>query len=204
MEGRADGACELCVFCPAERLEAHPFHPELDVFRPPERQHAALVELVREGNGRVSAALAEGQTVAYVAFQRPDLFERWSDDPSGRIWELGAVEVAPPWRGRGLARRLLEASFATGFFDDKIVIAQLLSWHYDTGRTGVSAFAYREALVRLYQGVGFRVWRTDDPEIAGRIENALMARIGPRVPEEAVAHFHRLRLSGRAPWDFSF
>jgi len=197
-------AAELCICCDAERLERHPFDPDLDVFRPPQRQHEALVKLVRSGDGCVSAAFAEGRTVAYVALQKPDPFERWSDDPSGRIWELGAVEVAPAWRGRGLALRLLEQTFATGFFDDKVVIAQLLSWHYDTERSGVSPYTYREALIRLYRKVGFRVWRTDDPEIAGRIENALMARIGPVAPPETVERFHKLRLAGTAPWDFPF
>ncbi len=199
---QADAAVELCICCDAATLERRPFHPDLDVFRPPERQHEALVKLVAAGEGRVSAAFAGGSTVAYVALQRPDPFERWSEDPTGRIWELGAVEVAPAWRGRGLAQRLLERTFAAGFFDDKVVIAQLLSWHYDTERSGASPFAYREALIRLYRRVGFKVWRTDDPEIAGRIENALMARIGPEAPPETVERFHKLRLAGHAPWDF--
>ena len=198
------GTVEFCICCDAQTLERHPFHVELDVFRPPGRQHEALVDLVRSGNGCVSAAFAGGRTVAYVALQKPDRFERWSQDPSGGIWELGAVEVAPAWRGRGLALTLLEKTFDTGFFDDKVVIAQLLSWHYDIERTGVSPFTYREALIRLYRKVGFRVWRTDDPEIAGRIENALMARIGPEAPPETVERFHKLRLAGSAPWDFPF
>jgi len=195
---------EICVCCDAERLERHPFHPDLNVFRPSQRQQEALVKLAASGEGCVSAAFAAGRTVAYVALQKPDRFERWSEDPTGRIWELGAVEVAPEWRGRGLARRLLKQTFAVGLFDDKIVIAQLLSWHYDTDRTGVSPFTYREALIRLYREVGFRVWRTNDPEIAGRIENALMARIGAKAPPEAVESFHKLRLAGSAPWDFPF
>lgn len=197
-------AVELCISCPAARLREHPFHPELNIFRPPQRQHEALVKLVEDGRGIVSAAFAGGQTVAYAAFQLPDPFECWSQDPSRKIWELGAVEVAPEWRGHGLARRLLEQTFATGFFDDKVVIAQLLSWHYDTERTGLSTFAYRELLIRLYQKVGFELWRTDDPDIAGHIENALMARIGPKASEDTVKCFHRLRRQGRAPWDIPF
>ena len=90
----------------------------------------------------------------------------------------------------------------TDFFDDKVVIAQLLFWHYDTERTGANPFTYREALTRLYRKVGFRVWCTDDPE--GRIENALMARIGPQAPPETVERFHQLRLKGAAPWDSPF
>lgn len=203
-EPAGGGAIEVCICCDPDTLERYPFHPELDVFRPPQRQQEALVDLVRSGEGCVSAAFAEGRTVAYVAMQKPDRFERWSQDPSGRIWELGAVEVAPSWRGRGLAQKLLQQTFKTGRFEDKIVIAQLLSWHYDTERTGLSPFAYRETLVRLYSKVGFRVLHTTDPEIAGHIENALMARIGPKTPPETVERFHKLRLAGGAPWDFSF
>ena len=197
-------AVELCINCPAARLQERPFHPELNIFRPPERQREALINLIADGQGIVSAALAGEQTVAYVAFQLPDPFESWSQDPNQKIWELGAVEVAPEWRGQGLARRLLEQTFATGFFDDKVVVAQLLSWHYDTERTGLSAFAYRELLVKLYRSLGLEVWRTNDPDIAGHIENALMARIGPLAAEETVELFHRLRRQGRAPWDIAF
>ena len=194
----------LCTICPADKLAAHPFHPDLNIFRPPERQHEALVKLVKSERGLVSTAFTGGQTVAYAAFQLPDPFECWSKDPSGKIWELGAVEVVPAWRGHGLAGRLLQDTFASGFFDDKVVIAQLLSWHYDTRRTGLSTFAYRELLIKLYQKVGFQLWRTDDPDIAGHIENALMARIGPAASAETVRCFHRLRRQGRAPWDIPF
>jgi len=197
-------AVELCINCPAARLREHPFHSELNIFRPPERQHEALVGLVEDGQGMVSAAFAAGQTVAYAAFQLPDSFESWSQDPNQKIWELGAVEVAPEWRGQGLARRLLAETFATGFFEDKVVIAQLLSWHYDTERTGLSTFAYRELLIKLYRSLGFEIWRTSDPDIAGHIENALMARIGSRAAEETVKLFHRLRRQGHAPWDIAF
>jgi len=195
---------ELCIKCPVARLRKRPFHQELKIFRPPERQHEALVSLVDEGQGIVSAAFAKEQTVAYAAFQLPDPFESWSQDPNQKIWELGAVEVAPAWRGQGLARRLLAETFATGFFEDKVVVAQLLSWHYDTERTGLSTFAYRELLIKLYRSLGFEIWRTSDPDIAGHIENALMARIGTKAAEETVKTFHRLRRQGHAPWDIAF
>ena len=95
---------ELCICCDAETLERHPFHPELDVFHSPDHQHEALVRLVRSGQGCMSAAFAERVAVAYVALQKPEHFERWSCDPTFRIWELGGVEVVLVRRGRGLAR----------------------------------------------------------------------------------------------------
>ncbi len=194
----------ICISCDAARLREHPFQEGLKMFRPPQRQHEALLRLLEEEKGLVSAAFAEGWTVAYAAFQLPDPFECWSKDPSGKIWELGAVEVSPQWRGRGLAVQLLKGSFETGFFEDKVVVAQLLSWHYDTKGTGLSPFAYRDMLIKLYGKFGFREWRTEEADIAGYVENALVARMGSRASEVTIECFHKLRRSGRAPWDFKF
>jgi len=197
----ARGRVKVEPCAPPERIAALSLHPELNIFRPPKRQHEALVKIAGSEDGCVTLATDGEVIVGYAAFHRPDPFERWGRDETGGVYELGAVEVAPEYRGQGLARRILEETFKTGRFDDKIVVAALYYWHYDLDRTGLSAFAYRDLLTRLYQSVGFELFPTDDPDIFAHVENALLARIGPQTPEEVKRSFEALRFTHEeGPW----
>jgi len=173
-------------------------HPALKNFRPAKRQHQALIELAGDPDGCVTIATDGERILAYAAFQRPEAFERWGKDETGGVYELGAIEVAPECRKRGLAKRLLEETFKTGRFDDKVVVAALYYWHYDLGSSGLSAYAYKEMLERLYKSVGFVPFTTDDPDIFPYVENALLARIGERAPKEVVESFRFAEDQG--PW----
>jgi acetoin utilization protein AcuA len=96
----------------------------------------------------------------------------------------------------------LEVAMGTGRFEDKIVLATLYHWHYDLEHSGLSSYAYRRLLERLYGSVGFRVYKTDDPEIAYYPSNSLMARVGPRAsPELRAAFEHLLFLESPRPKD---
>ena len=197
----ARGRVKIEPCAPPERIAALRMHPELHTFRPPKRQHQALFEIASSEDGCVTLATDGDTIVGYAAFHRPDPFERWSRDETGKLYELGAVEVAPEYRGQGLAKEILKATFKTGRFDDKIVLAALYYWHYDLEGTGLSAFAYRDLLTRLYKSVGFELFPTDDPDIFAHVENALLARIGPNAPEEAKESFEALRFTHEeGPW----
>lgn len=181
----------------AGALEALRMHPTLDMFRPPEAQHRALAGIARDAHTCVTVAVDADVVVGYAAFHRPSDVESWGDDRSGRIVELGAVEVAPPYRGQRLAERLLDASFAGGRFDDTVVIATLYAWHYDLRRSGLTDFAYKRLLEKLYRHAGLEVFATADAEIRSNAANALMARVGPDAPASVVAEFERLRTRPR-------
>lgn len=175
-----------------------PLHPELDVFRDPRAQRVALAEIAAEALGGVWIAERGGRTVGYVTFHPPGELETWRDDPTGRLVELGAIEVAPALRGNRLGERLLARAFADGRFDDTVVIATMYAWHYDLTRTGLTPFAYRRLLERTYRKAGFERMGTTDPEIRSDAANALMVRIGPQAPEELVRAFHLLRTRPRS------
>jgi len=199
----ARGRVAILPCASPEAIEARRMHPELNVFRPPERQKEALAEIAKSPDGCVTLGVKDDLIVGYAAFHRPDAFERWAADETGGLYELGAVEVAPDCRGQGLARRLLAETFATGRFEDKVVLATLYYWHYDLKRTGLSPFAYRELLEKLYRSVGFETYATDDPDIFAHAENALMARIGKKAPEAVIKRFHELRFAhDEGPWCF--
>ncbi len=199
-DAAADAVERLIACASAAQLGSLRPHPGLDMFRPPEKQHQALIGIARDAGACVSVADAAGGLVAYAAFHPPSDIESWGEDRTGRILELGAVEVAPPYRGRRLAERLLEASFAGGRFDATVVIATMYVWHYDLKRTGLEDFAYRRLLERLYGSVGLAPFPTADAEIRSNAANLLMARIGPDADPSVVEEFHRLRTRPRFPF----
>ncbi|MFO7544911.1 MAG: hypothetical protein R6W77_05390 [Trueperaceae bacterium] len=184
-------------------------HAQLDRFRPPPQQLKALVDIAADPRGCVTGSVLANRApndadqdgtddllVGYAAFHPPSDVESWGDDRSGRLVELGAIEVAPDLRGQRLAERMLETSFAGGRFDDTVVFATLYVWHYDLARTGLGDLAYRRMLERLYRSAGLVPYPTGDVEVRSSAANALMARVGPDAPEDVVAEFHRLRKRG--------
>jgi acetoin utilization protein AcuA len=154
------------------------------------------VAIAQEPGGCVATAIlaSENQLVGYAAFHRPSGIETWGDDRSGKLIELGAVEVAPGMRGLRLAERLLAAAFSDGRFDDTVVFATLYRWHYDLERTGLGELGYRRMLERLYASVGLHPMPTNDVEVGSDHANRLVARIGDEAPPDVISEFQRLRL----------
>nr|WP_246351592.1 GNAT family N-acetyltransferase [Deinobacterium chartae] len=152
-----------------------------------------MVGIARLEQGSIVTAVVEEEIVGYATLHPPDSFERWGETKLPGILELGAVESSPRYRSRHLARRMLERMFEGGRCEENIVVATLYYWHYDLEGSGLSTYAYRKLLERLYGSVGFEVYKTDDPEIAHYPGNALMARVGSRVSPELLAEFERLR-----------
>lgn len=181
----------------ANTLEPLIVSPALDMFRPPQKQHAALIDIAQDAATDplccVSVAQDGDTVVGYASFHPPTDVETWGDDETGQLVELGAVEVDPSYRGQRLAQRLLEASFAEGRFDHTVVFATMYVWHYDLKRTAMTPYQYKRMLERLYRGIGMESFRTSDPEIRADPANQLMARVGPACPPHVSAEFDRLR-----------
>ncbi len=177
-----------------QRLE---MDASLNAFRAAAQQHDALVGIAALQDGCLSFARLAHRLIGYCTVHPPDRIERWSQSRLPGLFELGAVETSDAHRGRHLARRLLEVTFSTGRFENKIVIATLYHWHFDLEGTSLTTYAYRQLLERLYGSVGFKVYPTDDPEIAYYPGNSLMARVGPGASLELIAEFDRLRFLGK-------
>jgi len=193
----AAGAARIEVCLTAEALAALEPHDGIDMFRPAAKQHQALIGIARDAQSCVSAGVDADRLVAYAAFHPPSDVESWGEDRTGRIIELGAVEVAPPYRGQRLAERLLAASFQGGRFESTVVFATMYVWHYDLKRTGLNDFAYKRLLERLYRSAGFEPFNTADAEVRSSSANQLMARVGSRADPTVVEEFHRLRTRPR-------
>ncbi|HWG85527.1 MAG TPA: GNAT family N-acetyltransferase [Deinococcales bacterium] len=190
------GPIELWPCAGPDDVARYELDESMRAFRPPALQHEALVGIAELPDGCLTFARAGHRLVGYAAFHPPDPIERWSESRVPGIIELGAVETAAQFRGRRLARSLLEVAIGTGRFEGKLLIATLYHWHYDLEGSGLSAHAYRKLLERLYSSVGFQVVKTDDPEIAPYPSNSLMVRVGRQAPPELLSEFERLRMRG--------
>lgn len=173
-----------------ETVASLAFSPSLQAFRPAEHQQKALVQVAGMPGSCVSLAVCQ-QVVGYSSIRLAEAGERWR--VAGEwIYELGAIEVAPDFRKRHLASRLLGASFAGGKFEELVVIARIYVWHFDLANTGLLPHQYRQLLLNLYRKFGFIPLATDDPEIMRSSENLFMARIGSRLSQERIEEFYRI------------
>jgi acetoin utilization protein AcuA len=182
---------------PPERLRTYALHRELDAFRRPAEQHAALVEIAELPEGRIVAAVDGDVVVGYVTFHYPDELERWSDGGMDDLIELGAIEVANAYRGLGLAKAMLAAAFAEGQLDNAIIYTTEYYWHWDLEGSGMNVWQYREMMEKLMKSVGMVWFATDDPEICAHPANCLMVRIGKDVPLSSAEQFDRVRFRQR-------
>ncbi|KLU61218.1 acetoin utilization protein AcuA [Peptococcaceae bacterium CEB3] len=175
----------------AETLKGLKMNPGLRAFRPAPRQKEALIEICGLESGRVIIAERKGELLGYVTYHPPDSFERWSSGPK-EILELGAIELAPEVRGYGLARRLLEVSFADPEMEKYLVLSTEYYWHWDLEGKGLHIWEYRELMRRLMAHVGMVVKDTDEEEIASHPANMLTVRYGRLVSREAILAFEAI------------
>lgn len=182
--------------CPQSLVRRMRVAPGMSAFaRDPEREAALLRRIAsRAENNLVVAHTPDGEIVAELSLAPAD--GRWEGVDG--LYET-AVEVAPGWRGSGLAESLLAFAFEAPYVEHLVVIALGLVWHWDLAATGLTPSAYRDRLVRLFGTAGFEVYPTDDPEITSGEGNVLLARVGREAPHELYEAFSR-RLSERTNW----
>ena len=175
--------------CPASLLRRLEVDPGIHAFvRAPEQEREVLARIAEEPTGEVVVAhTPEGVVVGSVAVLDPEPGTRFSSLPG--LLEVGAIEVASGWRRGGVAGALLRFAVEPDPFEDLILTASGLAWHWDLEQSGLSAVAYRRVLRRVFEVAGFESFRTDEPEIAYHPANLFVARIGSRVPPARRALF---------------
>ncbi|MCM3698414.1 GNAT family N-acetyltransferase [Paenibacillus macerans] len=178
-------------------LQTLQMHPDLDAFRKPKEQHAALVEIASLPEGRIILARSEATIIGYVTFHYPDELERWSQGCMPDLIELGAVEVADEYRSAGLGSKMIRTAFEDGQMERYIVFTTEYYWHWDLKNSGLSVWDYRNMMERLMKTVDMVWYATDDPEICSHPANCLMVRIGKEVPLSSEEQFDRIRFQQR-------
>lgn len=189
------GRVTIVPRCPAEQIAQMGIDEGLGFFwhNRPDLQHQALVRIAALPDGNVTLAHTEERViVGYVTISSPDADTRWGRDHIAGLYELGGIEVARGWRGCGLSRALLSALFADGAYDQAIVLATGYRWCWDYESSGMSVREYRDILHRTMQRVGFQFFDTDEPNIAWYPGNALVARVGKKVPSDLLKKFQGL------------
>lgn len=182
---------------PTKTLQNLTFHEGLTAFRIPQQQFAAIIEISKLPEGRMIIARLDETIIAYATFLYPDPLERWSEGKMENLLELGAIEVAPEFRGTGVGKSILQVSMMDDAMEDYIIITTEYYWHWDLKRTGLNVWQYRKVMEKMMQAGGLEVSATDDPEISSHPANCLMVRIGKRVDEASIKKFDQLRIMNR-------
>lgn len=184
-------------FCTAPFVESLKPDSGLRAFaRLPEREHQLLRKIAERPDSILTLAYTQqGVIVGQVTLA-----------PAGSYWQgltstyEIAIEVSAGWRSRGIARQLLKLVFELDCLDDLIIIGMGLSWHWDTEDLGLTRFAYRAMIERLFSRYGFAEYLTSEENIRMDPANIFLARPGRRVATASLAQFYdRLLQSDTLP-----
>ncbi|GIN11748.1 acetoin utilization protein AcuA [Shouchella clausii] len=182
---------------PANELANYDFHEDLTSFRPATEQKKALLEIAELPEGRINIVRDGSMIVGYVTFVYPDPLERWSEGNMENLLELGAIEIAPPYRALGIGKQLLRLSMKDEAMENYIIITTEYYWHWDLKGSGLDVWEYRKVMEKMMNAGGLIWYATDDPEISSHPANCLMARIGKNVDQSSIEKFDQLRFVNR-------
>ncbi len=189
------GILTVIPACPAQLLRAFKIDTGLGFFwhNRPDLQLQALIKIADLPGGQVTIAHSQdGVIVGYVTVTLPEEDTRWGRDRIEGLFELGGIEVGRTWRGLGIGKALMGATFEDGQFDEEIVLATGYRWCWDLETSGLTVREYRDMLNQMFGCFGFQLYETDEPNIAWYPDNALVVRIGRLAPPELVAEFNAL------------
>ncbi|QHS23042.1 GNAT family N-acetyltransferase [Virgibacillus sp. MSP4-1] len=181
----------------SDQLSVYKFHEGLKAFRPPQRQFEALLDIADFEEGRILIARTQDTIIGYVTFLYPDPLERWSELKMEDLLELGAIEVASPFRNYKIGSTLLKVAMMDDYMENYIILTTEYYWHWDLKETGLSVWDYRYVMEKMMGAGGLKPYPTDDPEINSHPANCLLVYIGKNVPEESIEKFDKLRFLGK-------
>jgi GNAT superfamily N-acetyltransferase len=153
--------------------------------RLPEREHQLLRTIAERPDSILNLAYTQqGVIVGQVTLTPAD--HPWQELTN--TYEI-AIEVSAGWRKCGIARQLLKQVFELDWLEDLIIIGMGLSWHWDTDGLGLTRFAYRAMIERLFSHYGFAEYLTSEENIRMDPANIFLARFGRRVAAATISQF---------------
>ena len=145
----------------------------------------SLMKIAGEPDANVTLATTpEGGIVGFGILQYPAPDERWIRVGEKIMMEVSVIEVDRLWRGCGLAGKILEYVLAHPLADDKIIYMVGYSWTWDIEGSGLPIMAYRDMMIDLFAGFGFKILQTNEPNIMMRPENMFMVKIGANISDQ--------------------
>ncbi|WP_096199897.1 GNAT family N-acetyltransferase [Bacillus sp. FJAT-45350] len=165
------------------------FHPLLNRFREAEEQQKALTQIIKN-EGTMCIAIDNRTIAGYTLIVHPEENERWSYLDYIRI--LGVLEVAPPYRGQGIAKKVVNGILEDKSLENYIILSLEYAWHWDLKMVEGNIETYKELLKGVLHTGGFKETITDEPDIAQYQHNFLMARFGEKITPDQVNEFMRI------------
>lgn len=185
----AAGSLLLQNFTPPELIrDLYPASGLRAFARTPEREHELLIQIASRPDSALTLAYTPaGEIIGQVSLTPVD--PPWSQLHNAH--EI-SVEVSTPWRQLGVARHLLSLALELDTLEELMILAFGLSWHWDYSGLGISRFAYRRLIFRLFTTYGFEEFLTSDENITMDPANIFLARLGKALPEEELARLFAL------------
>lgn len=173
-------------------LQEYQYNHNLNRFRDSEKQQGAMRSVMESNQGLMALALYNHSIIGYTIILEPELDERWRQLDFLKM--LGVIEVAPTFRNQKVAKKLLESLFLIEETENLIVISLELCWHWDLTMTNGDPVKYMNMLKHVLESVGFKEFRTNEPDIARYDVNFLMARVGSEISTNQVNTFAHLAM----------
>jgi acetoin utilization protein AcuA len=200
------GPVQICTGFPTGKSDDLVFGIDTSdpAYQPIYTRKKTLERFAATGGSLTLALFRERIIIGYAVIGSPSGDSRWAKDRWAKILELKGVEVARPFRSRGIAGHLLNHLFSGTAHDDRIVILSAFAWLWDMAHTDLSCTAYREMLINLYTRFGFESCQTNEPNVCLKPENIFMARIGKNISANDRERFKWLRFGIKSPVKDSF
>jgi acetoin utilization protein AcuA len=191
------GTLLIRSFCTPEQIEGLHFTDacrEDGRYRPVVTKKERLIQAAAQEGANVTLAVQEnGEIVGLSILEYPGPDERWIKVGDRVMMEVSIIEVRRAWRGIGLARNVLRLTMGHPQVESRICYMVGYSWTWDLDAYTGTAMDYRDLLIRLFSGRGFKTFQTNEPNVMMRPENLFMARVGDAVSKETVERFKLAR-----------
>lgn len=150
---------------------------------------ATLVGMARTTGAELTLALVEKEIVGFVFLSPPHPQSRWGRRAFPRVYEVAALEVARPWRGKGIGSTLLRTALAPPW-EERILLASLDPGEWDTLGTGRSKRDYRQMLLTLFRRAGFAEYPVSlEPGLSHDPASLFLVRVGGRLDRKRLRQF---------------
>ena len=191
------GKITIRPFCAPDKIEPLSFEKmkqEYEEGRPILYDKESLISAASNAGTNVCVASTEQRDIVGCGIlEIPRAGERWLDVGEGVMLEVSVIEVSRSWRRMGLAKEILRLLVDHPSKANHILYMVGYSWTWDLQHKGLEAMSYRDILIRLFSGQGFRPFQTNEPNVMLRPENLFMARIGEQISVDMEKRFKLVR-----------
>ncbi len=191
------GKITICSFCAPDKVEPLSFEEmkqEYEESRPILYNKESLISAASNGGTNVCVAFTDqNEIVGCGILEPPRAGERWLDVGKDVMKEVSVIEVSRSWRCMGLAKEILRLLVDHPSKANHILYMVGYSWTWDLQHKGFSPMFYRDILIKLFSGQGFRSFQTNEPNVMLRPENLFMARMGENISDAVRERFKLVR-----------